>query len=121
MKISTIILATLLTLPTLAFANYNKGYKYFKKYIENNHIKSSDFLKEFNITPKNIDKKFNKKIIVKINDLMTELEEENDKKDISKLKKLKKGLIEIFKSKKKTNDVKDFLKGIIEGKVPAKC
>jgi membrane-anchored protein YejM (alkaline phosphatase superfamily) len=113
MKLTKIVMALLAgsILASTAMADYNKGYKYFQKYVKKaSGIKGTDFLKVAGIkTPDQVD----------------ELLKDNAKGLIEKLKKdgHKKAAkaIEKIVKKHKLNDLKDFLKGMTEGKIPAGC
>jgi len=91
--------------------NYDKGYKYYIRYIlKPSKIKVTDFIKI---------------IRVKNNNDLDKLFANNAKKLIEKLKEEKqfiaiKGIETIIK-KRKLNDLKAFLKGVLAGKVPASC
>ncbi len=94
---------------SVAMADYNKGLKYFQRYIKKAHkIKSPDLLK---------------KIGVKTPDDLNALFKDNAKHLIEKLKAagLKdeaKGVEKIAK-KHKLKDLKDFFIGVLNGKLPA--
>jgi len=113
MKISRILVAGAIvaSLGTALFADYNKGYKYYDKIIKRKtHIKAPEFVKILGVqTPDELEKLF----------------ENNGKGLVEKLKatghkKAAKAVEKIIK-KKKLNDLKDFLIGILNGKIPAGC
>ena len=91
--------------------DYNQGYKYYTKYIlKPSQIKVTDFVKI---------------IGAKTNEDLDKLFADNGKKLIEILKEQKqfiaiKGLEKIIK-KGRLNDLKEFLKGVLAGKVPASC
>jgi len=94
---------------SVAMADYNKGYKYYQKYVKKSSgIKGTDFLKVIGVnTP----------------DQLTPLLKDNAKPLIEKLeksghKKAAKAVEKIVK-KHKLNDLKDFLVGMLNGKIPA--
>ncbi len=93
-------------LTTAALADYNKGFKYYNKYVKKTSgVKSTEFLKKFNIqTVDQLDK------IIDDNAKFEKLLEEIGVPK-SKIKK-------VIKKKK---DIKDFLEGILNGKIPAGC
>jgi len=96
---------------SVAMADYNKGYKYYNKYIKKKSgLKSTQLIKVLG---------------VKTADELEALFKDNAKPLIEKLKaagqeKAAKGVEKIVK-KKKLNDLKDFLVGIMNGKIPAGC
>ena len=101
---------------TNLFADYNKGFKYFQKYIKRKtQYNATQFLEalEINSTDKlnNYFDKNTSKLFVVIEDL--NISKKKKEKLIKSLKKLQK--------KHKIRDVKDFLKGILNGKIPAGC
>jgi hypothetical protein len=114
MKFTKIALAALLAgsvFVSTASASYNKGYKYFQKYVKKaSGIKGTEFLKIIGAqTPADVEA----------------LLKDNAKPLIEKLKKdghakAAKAIEKIVK-KHKLNDLKDFLKGMTEGKIPAGC
>jgi len=114
MKISKIALAAVLAgglFITTAFADYNKGFKYYNKYVKKKSgIKSTQLIKILGVKS--------------LNDL-DKLFENNGKPLIEKLKaageeKAAKAMQKVIK-KGKLKDVHDFLRGIMEGKIPAGC
>ena len=112
MKKSLLLLA-ILGVSTLTFASYTKGFKYYKKYItRKTDLKATQFIKDLNITSNEDVKMYfetnTSKIIQKLNDA-------NETK-AAKIFKNK-----ILKSKKKTKDIEDFIKGVLNGKIPASC
>jgi hypothetical protein len=96
---------------TMSFADYNKGFKYFNKYVKKSSgVTSTAFLKKIDIEdPDDLDALF-------ANNAKGLIEAANK----AGLPKVAKGLEKIVK-KHKTKDVEDFLKGILNGKVPAGC
>jgi len=114
MKVSKLLVAGALIATvggTALFADYNKGYKYYDKIIKRKtHIKAPQFIKILGVeTP----------------DELEELFANNGKGLIEKLnatghKKAAKAVEKIIK-KHKLNDLKDFLIGIMNGKIPAGC
>jgi len=114
MKFSKIALAALLAgglFVSTASADYNKGFKYYNKYVKKKSgLKSTQLIKVLEV--KNIDE-------------LNKLFENNGKGLVEKLKatgkdKAAKAMEKIIK-KGKLKDVHDFLKGIMEGKIPAGC
>jgi len=110
MKVSKLLLAGALIATvggTSLFADYNKGYKYYDKIIKRKtHIKAPE-------------------LEVNSPDELEELFKDNGKGLIEKIKatgneKAVKAVEKIIK-KKKLNDLKDFLIGILNGKIPAGC
>jgi hypothetical protein len=107
MLVAGVLLAALSS--TAAFADYNKGFKYYQKYVKRaSGIKGTDFLRLLNIqTP----------------DDVNALLKDNAKPLIEKLdklgkKKAAKAIAKIAK-KHKLKDLKDFLVGMVNGKIPA--
>jgi hypothetical protein len=96
---------------TMSFADYNKGFKYFNKYVKKpSGVTSSAFIK---------------KIGIEEADDLEPLFKDNAKGLIEAAKKaglpkVAKGIEKVVK-KHKLKDVKDFLIGIANGKVPAGC
>jgi len=114
MKFTKIALAALLAgglFVTTASADYNKGFKYYNKYVKKKSgVKSTELIKMLGV--KSIDE-------------LNKLFENNGKGLVEKLKaagneKAAKAMEKVIK-KGKLNDVHDFLKGIMEGKIPAGC
>jgi len=107
MLVAGVLLAALST--TAAFADYEKGFKYYQKYVKRlSGIKGTEFLKLLNIqTPDDV------KALLK----------DDAKPLIAKLKKLGKvkaaKAIEKIVKKHKLNDLEDFLIGMVNGKIPA--
>jgi len=107
MLVAGVLLAALSS--TAAFADYNKGFKYYQKFVKRaSGIKGTDFLRLLNIqTP----------------DDVNALLKNNAKPLIEKLDKLgkKKAANAIAKivKKHKLKDLKDFLVGMVNGKIPA--
>jgi hypothetical protein len=95
---------------TAALADYNKGYKYYNKYVKAKAgIKGTDFLKLVGIkSPEDVDALF----------------KDGGKPLVEKLEKLgKKKAAKYIKKilKKHAKDLEDFLKGMAAGKIPAGC
>jgi len=96
---------------TSAMADYNKGFKYYNKYVKKkSKVKSSQMLKLLGI---------------ETTDQLETLLKDNATGLISALKakgedKAAAGIEKIVK-KKKLGDLKDFLIGIMNGKIPAGC
>ena len=114
MKVSKLLVAGALIATvggTSLFADYNKGYKYYDKIIKRKtHIKAPQFIKILGVqTPDELEELFannGKGLIEKLN--------------ASGHKKAAKAVEKIIK-KHKLNDLKDFLIGIMNGKIPAGC
>jgi len=114
MKVRKLFLASAVALSltaTAAFADYNKGYKYFTKYIKKKaHIKAPEFIKILG---------------VETTDDLKALFKNNGKPLVEKLKKAgyKKAAkaVEKIIKKHKLKDLEDFLVGIMNGKIPAGC
>jgi len=96
---------------SVAMADYNKGFKYYNKYVKKkSHLKSTDLVKILGVNSV---------------DELKALFKDNGKPLVEKLKaagydKAAKGIEKIIK-KKKLKDLEDFLVGIMEGKIPAGC
>ncbi len=94
---------------SVAMADYNKGLKYFTKYIKKAHqIKSPVLLQKVGAkTPDDLDALFkdNAKLLIQ-------------KLEAAGLKKEAKGVEKIAK-KHKLKDLKDFFIGVLNGKLPA--
>jgi len=114
MKFTKIALAALLAgsvFVSTASADYNKGFKYYNKYVKKKSgIKSTQLIKILGV--KSIDE-------------LDALFKNNGKPLVEKLKaagkdKAAKAMEKVIK-KGKLKDVHDFLKGIMEGKIPAGC
>jgi len=95
---------------SVAMADYNKGFKYYNKYVKRKaHLKSTQLIKELG---------------VQTVDELKALFADNGKPLVEKLKKINpkaaKGVEKIIK-KGKLKDLEDFLVGIMEGKIPAGC
>jgi len=107
--ISGLVVGSLLG--SLAFADYNTGFKYYNKYIKRKaHLKSTEFIKKLDVnTTSNLDALFKNNG----KGLVEKLKETNQTKAV-------KGVEKIIK-KGKLKDLEDFLKGIMEGKIPAGC
>jgi len=98
-------------LTTAAFASDNKGFKYFNKYIKKTaHLKSTELL---NVTGAKSQKDLYKLFENNATLLIKKLNDAN-------LTKASKGVQKIIK-KGKLKDLEDFLKGIMQGKIPAGC
>lgn len=95
----------------VAMADYDKGYKYYKKYVmKKSGIKGSEFVKMLGMkTPEDV------KALFKDNakPLIEKLEKLGKKDAVAAIKKIVK--------KKKLKDLEDFLVGIVNGKIPAGC
>jgi len=114
MKVSKLLVAGALIATvggTALFADYNKGFKYYSKFIKRStHIKAPQFIKILGVqTP----------------DELKALFANNGKGLIEKLnatghKKAAKAVEKIIK-KHKLKDLEDFLIGILNGKIPAGC
>ena len=114
MKLSKVFVASAVVLSlsaTVAFANYNKGFKYYNKYVKKkSHIKAPQFIKILGVqTP----------------DELKALFKDNAKPLIEKLKAAGKDkaakAVEKLAKKHKLKDLEDFLIGIMNGKIPAGC
>jgi len=114
MKVSKLLVAGALIATvggTALFADYNKGYKYYTKFIKRKaHIKAPEFIKILG---------------VKTPDELKALFADNGKGLIEKLKatgheKAAKQVEKLVK-KHKLKDLEDFLVGILNGKIPAGC
>jgi len=99
----------LLASVNVANADYDKGLKYYQKYVmKKSNIKGSDFVKIVGMnTPKDV------KALLKDNakPLIEKLEKLGKKEAVEGIKKIVK--------KKKLKDLEDFLVGIVNGKIPA--
>jgi hypothetical protein len=97
---------------TSAIADYNKGVKYYNKFVKNKSgLKSLDLIKKLNIkTAAQLDKLLDNKAA----GLIAALTKAGDAKSAA-------GIAKIAKSKKKLKDLRDFLIGIMNGKLPAGC
>jgi len=91
--------------------DYNIGYKYYTKFIlKPAKIKVTDFIKIIGAkTPEDIDKLFENNA-QKLKEVLAK-----EKQNIAL-----EGINQIIK-RKKLNDLKAFLKGAVEGKIPANC
>ncbi len=114
MKLSRLFVAGAIALSftaTAALADYNKGYKYYSKYIKRKaHIKAPEFIKVLGVqTP----------------DELKALFKDNGKPLIEKLKAAGKdkaaAAVEKLAKKGKLKDLEDFLVGVMNGKIPAGC
>ena len=94
---------------TMAFANYNIGFRYYKRYVNRmSHIKGTQFLKIIGAqTPDDI----NKLLKDNAKPLITLLEKKGYKKAAKAIEKIAK--------RHKLKDLKDFLVGMVNGKIPA--
>jgi DNA-directed RNA polymerase beta subunit len=95
---------------SVAMADYNKGFKYYNKYIKRKAgLKSTQMLKALGVNT---------------TDELKALFKDNAKPLIEKLQKINpkaaKGVEKIVK-KHKLKDLEDFLIGIMNGKIPAGC
>jgi len=97
---------------TSAMADYNKGYKYFNRYVKNKTgLKSTALIDKLHIkTAAQLDKMLDNKAA----GLIAALKKAGDAKSAE-------GIAKIAKSKKKLKDLRDFLIGIMNGKRPAGC
>ena len=114
MKLSRLFVASAIALSlsaTAALADYNKGYKYYNKFIKKkSHIKAPQFIKILGVqTPDEL------KALFKDNakPLIEKLEKAGKKKAAKAVEKIAK--------KHKLKDLEDFLIGIMNGKIPAGC
>jgi len=114
MKFGNLLLASAVALSftaTAAFADYNKGFKYYLRYVKRKtHILAPQFIKILG---------------VQTTDDLKALFKNNGKPLIEKLeksghKKAAKAVEKIIK-KHKLKDLEDFLIGIMNGKIPAGC
>ena len=96
---------------TSAMADYNKGFKYYNKMVKKkSKLKSSQMLKVLDIkTSAQLEKLLDNNAA----GLIKALEEKGQDKAAA-------GVAKIVK-KHKLNDLKDFLIGIMNGKIPAGC
>ena len=101
----------LATVTTAVFADYNKGYKYYQRYITHKaNLKATKFVKDLGVvTPDQL------KALFKDNakPLIEKLKKAGDKKAAEIVAK------KFAKSKSKLKDLEDFLVGIVNGKIPA--
>ena len=122
---------------TTSFADYNKGFKYYQKYFKREWgIGGPTFIKILGIEDESKldeifkDKEELKKTIAKklreyyINRYKKRHHKEPSKKAVENLNKdidkfINSGKFRKFLKKRK--DIEDFLKGVMEGKVPAGC
>jgi len=111
MKLSKLFLVSLIVINiggTLAFADYNKGFEYFDKYIKRKaHLESTKFLEILDVNSSD-----DLKILFKDNGklLIKKLKDANQTKALEGVNKI----IE----KHKLKDLEDFLIGIVNGKFP---
>ena len=114
MKLSKLLIAGALVASvgaTAAFASYNKGLKYYGRYVyRTSHVKSTQILSKLGITTP---------------DQLKPLLKDNAKGLIDKLnkagyKKVAKGIEKIVK-KHKLKDLEDLFIGVLNGKIPASC
>jgi len=107
MVVAGLLLAALSA--SVAMADYNKGFKYYQKYVKRaSGIKGTDFLKVIGVqTPDQL------KLLLKDNakPLIEKLKKSGHKKAAKAIEKIVK--------KHKLNDLKDFLVGMLNGKIPA--
>jgi len=97
---------------TSAMADYNKGVKYYNRYVKNKTgLKSLTLIKKLNI--KTADQ-LDKLLANHAKGLIEALKKAGDAKSAA-------GIAKIAKSKKKLKDLRDFLIGIMNGKLPAGC
>ena len=114
MKLSRLLVAGALVASfgaTAAFASYNKGLKYYGKYVyRKSHIRSTEILGKLGITTP---------------EQLKPLLQNNAKGLIEALKKAgyKKAAagIEKIVKKHKLKDLEDFFMGVLNGKIPASC
>ena len=114
MKLSRLLVAGALVASfgaTAAFASYNKGLKYYGKYVyRKSHIRSTAILGKLGITTP---------------EQLKPLLQNNAKGLIEALKKAgyKKAAagIEKIVKKHKLKDLEDFFMGVLNGKIPASC
>ena len=96
---------------TSAMADYNKGFKYYNKYVKKkSKLKSSQMLTLLNITTPD---QLNALLANNASGLISALEAKGQTKAADGVRKIVK--------KHKLNDMKDFLIGILNGKIPAGC
>ena len=114
MKLSRLLVAGVLVASigaTAAFASYNKGFKYYSRYIyRTSHVRSTAILSNLGI---------------QLPSQLKPLFKDNAKPLIEKLnkagyKKVAKGIEKIAK-KHKLKDLEDFFIGVLNGKIPASC
>jgi len=94
--------------------NYNKGFKYYKKYLKKYFGKSSEMLRKWGIKNDDDIKKF--LIILKNKNILEKYYKEIYNKELEE-----KAFKKINKAAKHPEDLYEFLKGVIEGKIPAGC
>ena len=96
---------------TSAMADYNKGFKYYNKYVKKkSKLKSSQMLKVLDIkTPEQLEKLLDNNAA----GLIAALKAKGQDKAAAGVEKIVK--------KHKLKDMKDFLIGILNGKIPAGC
>ncbi len=96
---------------TSAMADYNKGFKYYNKYVKKkSKVKSTQLIKLLNIqTTSQLDEL----LANNAEKLIAELKAKGENKAAAGIEKIVK--------KGKIQDLKDFLTGIMEGKIPAGC
>jgi len=91
---------------SVAMADYNKGFKYYKRYItRTSHVTATQFIKKLNV--QSVDE------LNAIIDNKAKFEKVLEEIGVPKSK--------IKKILKKRKDIKDFLDGIMNGKIPAGC
>jgi hypothetical protein len=113
MKLGKILVAGALVASlgvTAAMADYNKGYKYYNKYVKRKTgVKGTEFLKIIGAnSPEDVEALFKDggKPLIEV------LEKKGYKKAAKQIKKI---------LKKHAKDLEDFLKGMTAGKIPAGC
>jgi hypothetical protein len=96
---------------TAVFADYNKGFKYYKRYITHKtHVKATEFVKLLGVqTPQQV-----KALFKDDAKPLIQLLEKKGQKKLAKIIETK-----FAKNKRKLKDLEDFLVGIVEGKIPA--
>ena len=93
-------------LATAALADYNKGFKYYKRYItRTTHVTATQFVKKLNV-----------ETVDELNAII-----DDNAKFEKVLKEIGVPKSKIKKILKKKKDIKDFLDGIMNGKIPAGC
>ena len=113
MKLSRLLIAGAIAsglFVSTAMADYNKGYKYYNKYVKKkSKVKSKQLLDALGV--KSVDE-------------LKALFKDNGKPLVEKVEKINpkaaKGIEKIIK-KGKLKDLEDFLIGIMQGKIPAGC
>jgi len=91
---------------SVAMADYNKGFKYYKRYVTNtSHVTATQFIKKLNVQS-----------VDQLNAII-----DNKAKFEKVLKEIGVPSKKIKKIIKKKKDIRDFLDGIMNGKIPAGC